>query len=202
MAGSEGSASSHRNEGAYTVLRVLEKKAYFKHRFLEQVLALYQSNSETPSAFPTLPASLYLGSLFNRIPEHLRVKVGNIAAKHVVDDFDGCPTPVEVRAVIAQATLESMSLSYESLAERAKLFLACPPTDQEIASRWPEQVLYSTILRIGRDRFTSIAPDDWKREVSQTVFGDGEVLKPYRVPVTTPVQSERRDFRGLLSAHE
>ncbi|CAE6794208.1 hypothetical protein R70006_04993 [Paraburkholderia domus] len=200
MAGNEGSASAAVSAGAHTVLRVLEKKAYFKHRFLEQVLALYKASPN--SELPTLPASLYLGGLFSRMPESARAKAGDIAARHVVDDFEACPTPVEIRAVIAEATLASMGLSFESLAERAKLFLACPPTDQAVASRWPEQVIYTTVQRIGRERFVSISPEEWRREISQTIFGEGEALKTYCIPVSSPLLKQKRDFRSLIANHE
>ncbi|MBN3729356.1 hypothetical protein [Burkholderia sp. Tr-20390] len=196
MSGSERGVAERMSSGAHTVLRVLEKKAYFKHRFLEQVQALYQADSE--HALPTLPASLYLTALFVRVPVEVRSRVAELAAKRIVNAFEHCPTPAETRTLVAEATLAALDLSFEALAERAKLFTACPPTEQAIADRWVEQVIFTAMSRIGRDRLASISPAEWKDEVSQTILGDAETLRSYQVPHSDPVRLIRKNFRELL----
>ncbi|CAJ6614464.1 Uncharacterised protein [Burkholderia pseudomallei] len=196
MSGSERGAVERMGAGAHTVLRVLEKKAYFKHRFLEQVQALYQADSE--HSLPTLPASLYLTALFARVPEGVRSKVAEIASRRIVNAFEHCPTPVETRTLVAEATLAALGLSFDQLAERAKLFMACPPTEQAVADRWVEQVIYTVLAHIGRDRFAAISQSEWKDEVSQTILGDAEALRAYQVPTANQVSFVRKSFRELL----
>ncbi|KVV07474.1 hypothetical protein [Burkholderia ubonensis] len=196
MSGSERDAAERMGAGAHTVLRVLEKKAYFKHRFLEQVQALYRADAE--HSFPMLPASLYVTALFARVPEAIRSKVADLVSKRIVDSFEYCPTPVETRTLVAEATLAALEMSFEQLAERAKLFTACPPTEQAVADRWTEQVIFTTLSRIGRDRFVSTSPAEWKDAVSQTILGDADALRSYQVPRPEAVSVVRKNFRELL----
>jgi hypothetical protein len=187
------------NTGAQAILRVLEKKPYYQHRFLGQVQALY-GFALSPDV-TDITASLFLNSLFDRIPADVDAQVGSLASLAIVNAIDGCPSPSEVRACVAEAVLGSMNLTFVSLSERAKLFLACPPTVQVVADRWLERVIYTTVRRIGRERFSSVHLDDWKREVTDTIFADGEALMTYSVAQRHSVPSVRRDFLSLVSQH-
>ena len=192
--GSAGQAMAH----AQVVLRVLAKKPFFTHRFQEQVRALY--NSET-GGLPELPALLYLSALFARLPESVRETSAAQAAARIVNEHHECPSPADVRAIIADSVIASMGFTYAGLAERARLFVTQPPQNQEIADRWLERVLYTTMTRIGQEAFAAIAIADWQRELGATVLSEPESLRAYQVrTVRTPVV-ERRDFKTLLPNH-
>jgi hypothetical protein len=196
MVGSGKQEGSRVNLGAQTLLKVLEKKPYYAHRFLGQVQALYGLVST--EGMPDITASLYLTALFARIPEDIQQRVGAIASAAVVNKVEGCPSPSELRSILGDAVLAAQGLSYAALIERAKLFLACPPTDQNIANRWPERVIYTTIRRVGRERFGSASPEDWQREVAETMFGDSESLTAYQVQVRRQITPVKRDFHSLI----
>lgn len=187
------------NAGTQAVLRVLEKKAFFSHRFSEQVRALFKS--EAAGNLPGLPASLYLASLLARLPDDILTKAADLAARAIVNDFSECPTPAEVRVVIAESAIAAMGVTFPALAERARLFVAQPPSRQEVANRWLERVLYTTVLRMGRDRFISISAADWRREICATLLTEADTLRTYQVPEAKPVKPVRRDFKSLLPNH-
>jgi len=199
MAGSAKTERTRAVSGARSVLRVLEKKPYYAHRFLGQVQALY--GTDASGAVPELPAVLYLDSIFAKIPPEVSVKVGSLASTQIVNSLEGCPSPHELRGVIAEAILGAMDLSHVKLLERAKVFLTNPPTEQAIADRWLERVIYTTLRRIGRDRFINVPNEDWANEVAESMFGDSEALLTYRVAQREPIESSKRDFTLLVSRH-
>ncbi|WP_175856761.1 hypothetical protein [Burkholderia anthina] len=184
--------------GAQAVLRVLENKPFYEHRFLGQIRALYGFPG---SGVTDVTASLYLDAMFKRIPDELHSTVGAHASALIVNTSDGCPVPSEVRAIVAEATLAALGVTHAGLIERAKLFFSCPPTSQTIADRWIERVIYTTVRRMGRDRFAVVQMDEWKREISETIFGDGSALQTYQVSVQVPLAIVKRDFRTLVAQH-
>ena len=192
--GSAGQAMAQ----AQVVLRVLAKKPFFVHRFQEQVRALFNSEA---GGMPELPALLYLSALFARLPESVREASAAQAAARIVNDHQECPSPADVRAIIADSVIAAMGFTYAGLAERARVFAAQPPQNQEIADRWLERVLYTTITRIGQETFAAIALADWQRELGITVLSEQESLRAYQVRAARIPVVDRRDFKTLLPNH-
>ncbi|WP_199031659.1 hypothetical protein [Ralstonia sp. ASV6] len=191
--GSAGQALAH----AQAVLRVLAKKPFFQHRFQDQVRALYADTGTVSDLAP----SLYLSALFTRLPDEARAASATLAAARIVNDYQECPSPAEVRSIIVDSVVSALGLTYAGLAERARLFVAQPPQSQDIADRWLERVLYTTIARIGFESFSNIAIADWQRELGVTMLSEPEAISSYQVRVERPPKVERRDFKTLLPNH-
>lgn len=186
--------------GAHTVLRVLQCKAFYKHRFLEQVLALFDS-VDSPIK-PQLAASLYLGGLLAKLPEALREDVARLTAETLVADYGECPAPSEVRMLLAAAALRAETQAtgdvFSAMAQLARLFLAAPPSDQMVANGWLQRVLYTAVRRIGHERFLSVDAAEWRGALTDVVFVDESELKAYQVRTENKAQPIQRDFRALV----
>ncbi|ODP35054.1 hypothetical protein [Pandoraea sp. ISTKB] len=186
--------------GAHTVLRVLQCKAFYKHRFLEQVSALFDS-SDSPIK-PQLAASLYLGGLLAKLPEALREDAARSAAETLVAEHVECPAPSDVRMLLAAAALRAeMQASgdvFAAIAQLARIFLAAPPSDQKIADGWLQRVLYTATRRVGHERFLSLDPAEWRCVVADVVFADESELLAYHVKAVIKAEPIQRDFRALL----
>jgi hypothetical protein len=182
-------------ECAGSVLAVLERKAFYRDRFFLQVKALYPGIRED-----RLVPTLYLNAAFARIPAEIKVQAAQLACRKIVNAKAECPSPFEVRVILAESVLQTMSLTFPALYERAKNFLARPPVKQNVADRWLEKVIYTAIRRVSYERFALTAPDDWKSVVTEVMLTDSITLSSYTVTVVdteTPVQ--KRNFRELLA---
>lgn len=186
--------------GAHTVLRVLQCKAFYKHRFLEQVSALFDS-SDSPIK-PQLAASLYLGGLLAKLPEALRADVARSTAETLVAEYGECPAPSEVRVLLAAAALRfETQVSgdvFSAMAQLARLFLAAPPSDQVVANGWLQRVLYTASRRVGHERFLSLDVTEWRSAVTDVVFADESELEAYQVKTAIKAEPIQRDFRALV----
>ena len=187
------------SHAAQAMLRVLTRKPFFEHRFLGQVQELF-GHSATAGA-TDITASLWLSSVFDRMPDDWREKAGTRACTALVEQFDGCPTPTEVRTLLCDALLYVQGLSAAQLIDRAQIFFACPPVSQEVADRWIERVIFTTVTRMGREHFSFTSGDEWKRELCETIFGEESALKAYQVRTNEPVKTSRRDLRSLVVKH-
>jgi hypothetical protein len=184
------------SQAAQAVLRVLARKPFFEHRFLGQVQELF-GHSATAGA-TDITASLWLNSVFDRIPEDWREKAGARACTALVEQFDGCPTPTDIRTLMCDALLYVQGLSAAQLIDRAQIFFACPPVSQEVADRWTERLIFTTVTRMGREHFSFVSIDEWKRELCETIFGEESTLKAYQVQIAEPINATRRDLRSLV----
>jgi hypothetical protein len=193
--------SSSVNAQAQTVLRALERKRFFDHRFLAQVQALYGQTESNPVASASVAASLYLASMFERMPAELQARISATVVARLVNDFSESPTPGEFRVVMLEALLGALKLTPAGLVDRAGLFFACPPENQAIADRWVERVIYTTVKRHGREWFAFVTPDEWTCGLIETVFGEQSTLEAYRVKVEPPLPVVKRDWRSLVSCH-
>lgn len=186
--------------GAHTVLRVLQCKAFYKHRFLEQVSALFDS-SDSPIK-PQLAASLYLGGLLAKLPESLREDVARSTAETLVAEYSECPPPSEVRSLLAASALRAEIQAdgdvFPALAQLARLFLAAPPSDQTVSNGWLQRVIYTAARRVGHERFLSVDSAEWRSAVTDVVFADESELKTYQVKTATRIEHVQRDFRALV----
>lgn len=182
---------------ANTILRVLEKKAFYGNRFLDQVENLYPSSAR--GVVPRAAPLLYIQSLLAVIPEELVSPITAIVSRKLVDCSTECPSPFALRQVIADAVLDSQNSSYEKLFEQAKIFFAMPPVDQTIADRWLEKIIYTTVKRIGRERFASISGAEWKLVVSEFILADPTTLQTYAVPKVELVQKKFHNYGALLN---
>src|SRR5690606_30756571 len=187
-------------EGPELIVKVLEGKAFYRNRFLEQIEALYPATGGR--RFPRYVPMLYLRAALSRIPEEHHDDVCRTVARMLVDDVAECPTPKEVRTMIAAATLSCYGLDFKKLYERAKDFLAIPPTDQSIADRWIEQVIYTTVLRMGRDAFVSVADDQWAAAVAETILSDNVALTAYQVVAKDVITPAKLDYSKLLRRND
>jgi len=182
------------------VLKVLEGKAFYPNRFLQQVKALY--NQSTMAKVPRLAPSLYLMGLFAKIPEPLRAAVSSKAALLLVNQTKECPSPIEVRQFIAQAALENRGATFDSLYEQAKDFLVIPPAQQSVADGWLEQVIHTAILNISRERFAVVGEEQWRSTLTEVLLDPAIELSAYQVksqelsPTIKP-----RAFRALIQAN-
>lgn len=196
---SESNKQSVRN-GARALLRVLEKKPYYTHRFLGQVQALY--GTESSGQTPDISASMYVNGAIGLIPEDLRAGVAIRACELIVNSCIECPSPVELRGFICESAIQELGASLSVFLERAKLFFSFPPAEQTIADRWPERVLYTTVARIGREQFASITLDAWKRELATTMFDSPDSLRSYVVPEKVSIEKVKRDFKSCLISND
>jgi hypothetical protein len=192
----KGSRVSH---AAQSLLRVLTRKPFFEHRFLGQVQELF-GHSGTDGA-TDITASLWLSSVFDRMPDEWRDKAGSRACAALVEQFDACPTPTEVRTLLCDALLTVQQLSAAKLIERAQIFFAFPPVSQDVADRWVERVIFTTVTRMGREHFSFVSSDAWKRELCETILGEDSAMKAYQVRTVEPLQASRRDLRSLVVNH-
>lgn len=201
MVAAEGrrAGGSRVSPAAQALLRVLTRKPFFEHRFLGQVQELFGHSSAISAT--DITASLWLNSLFDRVPGELRDKVGSRACAALVDHYDACPTPTEIRTLLCDVLLSVQQLAAVGLIERAQTFFSCPPTNQDIADRWVERVIFTTVSRMGREHFTTVSVDEWKRALCDTIFGDETSLKSYQVLVIPPLQTSPRNLRSLVSHH-
>jgi hypothetical protein len=179
------------------VLKVLEGKAFYPNRFFKQVKALYNQN--TAVSAPRLAPSLYLMSLFAKIPESMRAGVSSKAALLLVNQTLECPSPIQVRQYIAQAALENRGTNFGSLYEQAKDFLVIPPAQQNIANGWLERVIHTAILRISRERFAMIDEDQWRATVTEVLLDPAIQLSAYQVKSPQPETAiKQRAFKTLI----
>lgn len=179
--------------GPETILKVLEKKAFYEARFLKQILNLYPSVTTA-----RLAPLIYIREVMYRIPLDHQSATSAITARLLVDNYKECPSPTEVRAIIAEAVLLSFELTFDKLYERAKDFLAFPPTKKEIAERWLEKVIYTTVRTLTRERFVSVQPDEWRRTVTDVILSEIVELVAYEAETYAEPKSVKHDFKSLL----
>jgi len=181
-------------DAASNILRVLEAKAFYKERFYKQIQAMYPTlgGDKNSRAAPLI----HLRELLASVPDALTSDTAFHVKKYLVDVMKECPSPAIVLEVIAQSALKSANLDFDALYERAKKFLAFPPESQEVADRWIERIIYTTVSKIGRERFSVISPTDWQQEVTRIMMS-GE-LRSYSVTQQKPVEATRHDFKVLL----
>jgi hypothetical protein len=193
--------SKQMTDPAEAVLRVVENKAFYKSRFEAQVCGLYPSIN--PATQGRVASHHYLNSLLLSIPPDYAERTTQILARKLVDVEVNCPTPSEVRALAAQSALEAMGLSFNGLYQRAKHFLAIPPASSEIAGRWVEQLIYTTILYLTRERFGTTSESEWRAALTEVIFSADMPMMTYQVMSPTPaVVAEKRDFRSLIKKND
>lgn len=194
------SSDTGRVEGPEVILRVLEGKAFYANRFLKQVRSLYPNTGG--EHFSKLAPILYINECTARIPEEHLADVYASVARWLVDRIKECPSPLELREMIAEAALASYGMTYATLYERAKDFLAVPPATQAVADRWLECVIYTTIRRVTRDRFIDLDPETWRKEVAHVILSESITLIAYQVTTQTSGPRTKHDFKKLLARDE
>jgi hypothetical protein len=184
-------------EASASLLDVLERKAFYKDRFLNQIKALYPDIS---SADARLAPTVYLNGLLSRLPDVLRAIAVKYACKRIVNSRNECPSPAEVRQFIAESALEAGGFTIQSLYEQAKAFLVRPPQLQATADRWFERVIYTAVRRVSRERFALTPLDQWLYTVTEVMLNDTIKLVTYQVESREAGDAVRtkRDFTGLM----
>lgn len=164
-------------QGVKEILRVLKGKAYYAHRFLEQISALYdtQQDKQEKQADDMTP-TLYLSTLFRNVEETRRLDVGLWCAKQLVTKFKECPAPAEVAELISEGALQTYGLDFPSLQIRAQEFFLIPPTNQEIANQWVEKVMYTAAISLGREGFNLADPAQWRVAVTAAIISETPLL--------------------------
>lgn len=188
------------SKSAGMILGSLEQKAFYASRFLPQVQSLYPSMGN--EQYLRMAGQLYLSGLLTSIPSDKLLQVGKVVSKNIVGMFKECPTPTEVRLSIAAAALQTNSLSFISLYERAKDFIAIPPRTQAVADRWIDMLIFTTVRHMTRERFIVASPVDWQLAVAETMFCDKTELSAFQVQHPETREVKMRDYRKLLTPNE
>lgn len=167
----------------------LKSLVFYDQRFAKPLMGAY-GGSELVA-----PLS-YLSSLFVRIPQQHEEEAARLALRRIVNEFEHCPSPSEVRSILADAVLKTQHLNFSSLYEKAKLFLAFPPKTDEVAGEWINKIIFSTIRHLGRERFMLTPPHDWATAVTDVIFGEIN-LAQYEPTSKEPLPSKHHDFKKL-----
>jgi len=182
------------------VVAALSGKRYYKHRFEEQVAALYPQSTGTVEH---VGIRLFVSELTTALPEGDRAKALGTLVRRAVNEWSECPTVAEFRSAFVDAALGVHKLNFRTLYERAKHFLAAPPTNQAIADRWIEQIIWTAVKLVTRERFADISPADWELAVIRVVTRDG--VKPISYEAKAEASQPaftKHDFRSLLLRHD
>lgn len=192
--------NSNLEMAAEKILKVLEVKAFYLNRFLMQIKGLYPTMAGGKTN--RLPPTLYLRGVLASLPEAKLQKIAEITARKVVQEFNACPAPLELRQAIAQATLESFDgLTCQLLYERAKDFLALQPQTQAVADQWLERVIYTGIRKLTREKFAIVNAEEWATTVYEVVLMSQEDLATFQVEKTVRVETGKKfPFSELKAA--
>lgn len=171
----------------------LKSMVFYDQRFAKPLIGAYAGAETAPYA--------YLTRLFVGIPLPMRADAAKLALLRIVNDHSHCPSPKDVRIILAEAVLKTQQLDIGSLYEKAKLFLAFPPTTETVASEWINKIIFSAIRHLGRERFMVASPEDWSATVADVIFGDADVVE-YKPSVKDPIVSIPHDFRKLLDSKQ
>lgn len=174
------------------LLSGLQKMVFYDQRFAKQLSGLY------PEISPKHAPFTFVSTLVERIPtEHRDTAVG-AALQRIVASYDHCPSPKDVRLRLAEGVLKACCNSdFRQFAEHARYFLAFPPKTPEEASSWENQLAFSAVKALTRERFVAASDDEWASVVADVIFGDRPMLQfepdsAGRVPVVP------RQFSELL----
>lgn len=173
------------------LLNALRGMAYFDNRFGKPVAGAF------PAADAQMAQLMFTAPLFKRVPTEKRDVVAQTAAKKLLREWKACPSPAELRQVLAESILAVEDKTTSSLYEMAKRFVAIPPVQQAEADRWENQLIYSAVRACSRDVFHTVSPENWSRIVVDILVGDLPWLTFQVVHSERPVHRSR-DFASLL----
>lgn len=176
------------------LLAALQGKRYYDYRFAKQAAQLFPQSTGGDG----MGVTLFVSELMNLVPAAQRAATSEKLIRYIVTECAECPTIDQFRKAVAEAALAELSESFASLFERAKHFLASPPTNPETAARWLEKVIWTAVRKIGRDRFATVAADEWQQAVTRAILRDEGPLVAYSVKEEIVPQTAKRDFRSLL----
>lgn len=171
----------------------LKALAFYEQRFAKPLIGAFEGTDMAPHA--------YLSDLFVRIPQSYREEAAKLALLHIVNSCEHCPSPKDVRSILADAVLKTQQLSFSSLYEKAKFFLAFPPETPEAAGEWINRVIFSSIRHLGRERFTIVTEEEWSIAVADVIFGDVELVQYIPNPKKAPTLKQH-DFKKLLNTKQ
>ena len=181
---------NQKDQARSVLLAALKGAAFFEQRFVKPLCGVLSNP-------PVMVAPVFLGRLLSHVPEELCLRAAQRAASILVNRWTQCPAPAEFRPLLAESVLVSIDLDFQKLYECAKLFLALPPTDPDVASTWRNRVIWTTIVRVGRDRFNMISAEAWAAAATETVLsGD---LRTYAAPKKTDVPVVPRNYTAMLA---
>lgn len=167
----------------------LKSLTFYEQRFAKPLIGAYGSD---------LAPHTYLSRLCAALPPSLAVGAARAALRRIVDEYEHCPAPKEVRSILGASVLKTQQLDFAGLYEKAKLFISMPPTSPEGAREWMNKVIYSAVRHLGRDRFMVVQSDEWKRVVVDAIFGEIALVEYEPSPKATASAPVRRDFKALL----
>lgn len=167
----------------------LKSLVFYDQRFAKPLVGAYGGSELAPHT--------YLSRLFARIPPQNEEEAAKFALLRIINECEHCPSPKDVRAVLADAVLKTQQLDFSSLYEKAKLFLAFPPKTADAAEEWINKVIYTSIRYLGRDRFMLVAAEDWATTVTDVIFGEVELCR-HEPQSQEPMPPKRHDFKKLL----
>ncbi|CAG9184218.1 hypothetical protein [Cupriavidus pampae] len=179
------------------LLAALQRKQYFAHRFAKQVVQVFSHSVGDED----VRVRLFVNELIGVIPDAVREDCVEQLIRKVVNEWTECPSVSDIRALIAEAVLASAGETFETLMERARLFVHAPPTNPGIAERWLEKVLWTSVRKIGRERFAVTTTTEWKQAVTRAIMLD-EPLIAFEPSVPVVVPTAKRDYRSLLPRHD
>ncbi|WP_454727987.1 MULTISPECIES: hypothetical protein [Cupriavidus] len=180
------------------LLATLQRKRYFDYRFAKQVVQLFAHSAGDDG----VRVQLFVNDLLGVVPAQCRGKAIERLIRRLVNEWAECPTVTEFREAVAEAALAEQGVSFASLLERARIFVATPPTQSVIADRWLEKVIWSSVRKIGRDRFALTTEAEWQQVVTRVILLDDGPLLAYEPSAQDEIKTTKRDFQSLLPRHD
>lgn len=185
------------NQPADIVLNALAGMAFYEQRFANPVAA---ASSAQSAVVKDVAPQVYIRTLFSRIAQ-TPAEATNVAARVVrtlLDKWEHCPSPAEVRFLIAECVLAATGTDFTRLHERAKSFLSLPPSTQAQAGEWQNRLIYTCIKRLSRERFSDATKSEWSSVVADAIFCN-EPLSEFIVGEHEHVDRKRFNFASLMS---
>lgn len=172
----------------------LKSMVFYDQRFAKPLIGSHDGMEGAPYQ--------YLSGLLQGIPAKYHADAARLALLQIIKECDQCPSPRQVRLVVAEAALKAQQLDFASLYERAKLFLSFPPASAAAAAEWINKVIFGAVRHMGRDRFQVADAAAWSAAVADVIFGDAPLVEYEVRSAEAKPEPTHRDFKKLLDPGE
>jgi len=174
------------------LLTALRGMPFFEQRFLKPICA------SSSSADAQMALLLFTSALFKHVPDlNKKIEIAQKASHRIVREWTTCPSPADVRRLVGESILQSADLTFQTLFEIAKRFIAFPPRSTSEANEWKYQLAYSAIRSVPREMFHAMDLEQWSEAVTKVVMGD-ITWKTYLPPDNQSVAQVKRNFSSIL----
>jgi len=170
----------------------LQKMVFYDQRFAKHLSGLYPDVSVSRAPYS------FISTLVERIPHDQRFNAVSVALQKIINSYDHCPSPKEVRLALAEGAIQACcKITFKQQMERARSFLAFPPQTIKEAQSWENQILFSAIKSLSRERFMSVDEPEWVAAVADVIFGN-RPLVTYQPESDSRPAATSRPFVELL----